>query len=253
MDVRAENSTSASVSRLGHSGQGLSCCDYCFLFKMWVVSDSRRPPPVPRPPPPMRRTALTNGIWQLRYWGVSKVQILCGPADSMEAKLRTQGASAQILLLPTTELPPILKCTVLPLGFFCFCFLRRKHNCEAGLHSNLLRWRDRICAETQYWSAQREAAVPSTAEPRPGRQGGQEERGAALGSSGRLWGRCSFGLSSPQHAPLGPLKPCPDRCCGQAAPPWWRPARIPFHRIWTWAQETARPERKETAQLAYLM
>lgn len=122
-ETDAENSTSASVSRLGHSGQGLSCCDYCFLLKMWVVSVSRRPPPVPRPPPPISRTALTNGIWQLRYWGVSKVQILCGPAESMEAKLRTQGASAQILLLPTTELPPVLKCTVLPLGgFFLFVF-----------------------------------------------------------------------------------------------------------------------------------
>lgn len=111
--------------------------------------------------------------------------------------------------------------------------------------------RERICAETKYWSAQREAAVPWMAEPQPGRglSGRAGGKGAALGSSGRLLGRCSFGLSSLQHEPLGPLKPCPDRCCGPAAPPWWRPARIPFHRIWTWAQETAKPEREETAQI----
>lgn len=117
-ETDAENSTSASVSHLADSGQGLSFCDYCFLPKMLVGSVSRRPPPGPRLPRPISRTALTDGRWQLRYWGVSKVQINCGPAKYMEAKRRPQAASAQILLLPTTELPPILKCTLLPLGYF---------------------------------------------------------------------------------------------------------------------------------------
>lgn len=56
---------------------------------------------------------------------ISKVQIFCGPAGSMEAKRRPQAASAQILLLPATELPPILKCTLLALGFFV-CFFKKK-------------------------------------------------------------------------------------------------------------------------------
>lgn len=64
----------------------------------------------------------------------------------MEAKRRCQAASAQMLLLPTTELPPLLKCT----GIFYpweggegGVFLRRKDNLEVGLHSKplpLKRW-----------------------------------------------------------------------------------------------------------------
>lgn len=128
MRTDAENATSASVRRLADSGQGLSFCDYCFLLKLLVGSVSRRPPPGPRPLPPISRAALTDGRWQLRYSGVSKVQIFCGPAESMAAKRRPQATSAQKLLLPTTEIPPILKCTLLPLGFVLFClfFLKKK-------------------------------------------------------------------------------------------------------------------------------
>ena len=110
------------------------------------------------------------------------------------------------------------------------------------------------CWDTIRLSTERNTTVSQLSPPQP-RQGQgmvwwDRQKGAVSDGGGKQalgWAPVGWlaRLSWLLHEPSGPLEPCPDHCCGPAAPLWWRPAQIPFHQILTLVQETAGPGKKK--------